>query len=699
MDNKITGKEYSLSDIFSSKFEYYIPAYQRPYSWTEEETEILFDDLFEFFENKNQEDSYFLGSIVLIKQEDNRKSDVIDGQQRLTTLTILLAVIASYLSDDKKKECEVFLREPGNSILHLEKRPRLHIREKDQTFFNKYIQEVKLDELTALDSESLQDEPQKHIKENCRHLIEKMEKSFSKDENKIIKFLDVLINRCYLVAVCTPSQQSAFRVFSVLNSRGMDLMPTDIIKSDIIGQIPDKERQEYTDKWESIEDQTTRSGFNEVFTHIRMIFAKSKAKEGLYEEFKKIVLPKFSPKELIDDIIDPYSDAYCILKNKNYAAEKNAEEVNHYLSWVNKIDNSDWMPVAIKFMAEHKNEPEYVLWFTKKLERLAAYLLITEKNVNERIDRYRQILEEMEINPDHCISDPLSTIELTNTEKKEFKEKLDGDIYGMTPIRRNFVILRLNCFVSDGATGFDFNTKKSTIEHVLPQDVKSGSNWEKWWPDPEIRKHWINKIANLLLLTRQKNSEAQNKDFDYKKKNYYQGKYGTTSYPLTSQVLNVEEWTPGILEKRQKTLIDCFVENWELQYSDADDNGISSDDTSGTDVDIKEFNINDESTYACPNIPVGQLAYKLFERLLEQGKITDDEIEKLKEREYSRQLFDKMNYPILAEKREYLRGNGKTFRYRADPIKYKGEDLFFTIQWYDDDRNNVIAWYKKHNKK
>lgn len=73
----------------------------------------------------------------------------------------------------------------------------------------------------------------------------------------------------------------------------------------------------------------------------------------------------------------------------------------------------------------------------------------------------------MEMNPDHNINDPLLSVELSNEEKKEFANVLDGEIYKLTAIRRNFVILRLNSFVSDGATKFDFEPNILTIEHVL----------------------------------------------------------------------------------------------------------------------------------------------------------------------------------------------------------------------------------------
>ena len=88
MGNAISGKEYPLAKIFGEDFEYHIPSYQRPYAWTQTEAMDLFDDLYDFYQ-KEEQDSYFLGSIVLIKDESKPHADVIDGQQRLTTLSIL----------------------------------------------------------------------------------------------------------------------------------------------------------------------------------------------------------------------------------------------------------------------------------------------------------------------------------------------------------------------------------------------------------------------------------------------------------------------------------------------------------------------------------------------------------------------------------------------------------------------------------
>lgn len=564
MSNRITGKEYALKDIFSQQFDYHIPPYQRPYAWTEEECETLFDDLYDFFLTEKT-DNYFLGSIVLKKEEDKPSADVIDGQQRLTTLTILLSAIASRLTGNTRVTCEKYLREPGDPLIGLKPEPRLHLREKERAFFETYVQNVDLDTLIALDPEKLETEAKRHIRANCEVFLRRIKDKFNNDETKVQPFCTFLLTRCFLVSVSAPSQQSAFRVFSVMNNRGLDLLPIDIIKADVIGEIPADDQQSYTEKWEDLEVQTTRDGFNEVFTHTRMIFAKAKSKKNLLDEFRDYVLVKLKPQELIDDYLTPYAEAYNILKNRKYVAAKNAEAVNGYLLWLNKIDNSDWMPSAIRFFAEHSNDHDYILWFVKKLERLASYLHITAKDVNRRIERYALLLEEMEKHPDSSLDDPITSIELTNSEKEEFVKVLSGDVYRMTGKRRNYVILRLNEFVSDG-TPINYSPALLTIEHVLPQTVDPKSEWATVWSDPSKREMWVHKIANLVPLTRPKNSEAQNFDFDKKKNVYFTGKKGTTAYPLTTQVVHETTWDEQTVIKRQQALLKVFTDEWNLKY-------------------------------------------------------------------------------------------------------------------------------------
>ncbi|MDU2903143.1 MAG: DUF262 domain-containing HNH endonuclease family protein [Veillonella sp.] len=561
MSDKISAKEYSLSKIFSADFEYHIPKYQRPYSWTEDEAAILFDDLYDFYELDN-DDNYFLGSIVLIKSDNKPYSEVIDGQQRLTTLSIFLAVMADAFSTEQYKElCKAYLQEKGNQLEMISAQPRIFLREKDQGFFNKYIQALDLQGLYQLDDETLDSEAKVHIQKNCQVIQERFSEKFT-NEDDLIKFCQFVLNRCFLVVVSSPNQSSAFRVFSVLNSRGLDLLPSDIIKSKTIGSLDDSIQDKYTEIWEEQERLVGRDGFNEVFAHTRTIFLKEKQKKNLLEEFSVNILEKINPKDLIDKYIVPYSNAYNALKNEAYVSSRNAESINNLLYWLNKTKNYDWMPVAIKFLAEHENDSDAILAFLIKLERLASYLFVTSKGLNQRINRYKEVLEEMETEGNHYQN--IESLELKEIEKEEFIKTLDGEIYTLPSYRRNYIIQRLNSFVSDGAV--KFNGKIFTIEHVLPQNPRKDSQWLAVWSEAD-RKIWVNKIANLVALTRQHNSQAQNYDFEEKKQKYFQSSNCVTSYPITTQVNGIKHWNPKIVETRQNELMKVFIDKWRLKLN------------------------------------------------------------------------------------------------------------------------------------
>ena len=560
MGNQITGAEYPLQDIFSSAFIYEIPEYQRPYSWTEEEAGELFDDLYDFFLTQPMDEQYFLGSIVLVKEVGNPHSEVIDGQQRLTTLTILMAALCTRIPSQFLAQFTPYILQTGNIFAGLQAQPRVSIRKRDNDFFRKYIQNLDIDGLSQLDPARMETEAQENILKNAICLMGKINDNLKTDQ-EIIDFASFLVTRCYLVAVSTPSRQAAFRIFAVMNSRGMSLMATDIIKANVIGAIPDNIRTDYTNKWEDMEIEVTRSGFNDLFGHIRMIKAKAKARRSLQEEFEAYVLPtvdKNTAIDFIDNTLSPYSEAYSIITSCSYQATAGSEQVNDILRWLNRIDNSDWLPVAMQYYAFNKDNSGLLNEFFRKLERLAAYMRALSFDVNQRIERYAKILVDLDEDP-HSFG---NSIELSDDEKRSFMSTLDGNIYSMVSKKRNYLILRLDSFVSDGSATYD--SRILTIEHVLPQTVAAGSQWEQWWPDEEQRWQWLHKIGNLLPLAKRTNSQAQNYEFDVKKEKYFMGKAGVAAFALTTQVLSYDIWTPEIVENRQKELLEVYKKNWDL---------------------------------------------------------------------------------------------------------------------------------------
>ena len=560
MSEQISGKDYPLKQIFSSEFEYHIPPYQRPYAWTTEQASELFEDLYDSYQSKPEED-YFLGSIVLIKESNRPCCEVIDGQQRLTTLTILLSALASSLEGERRDKLhKEYICEPGNEFEGLEKKPRLTLRDKDKEFFSDYVQSLEFEEC----SKNPENQSQKNIKDNSQLFIQKIKNCFDNNDD-IVTFTQFLLTKCFLVAVSTPTQESAYRVFSIMNTRGLDLQTTDIIKADIIGQLKTEEdRKEYSKRWENMEDELKRRRFNDLFTYIRMIYAKKKAQKSLLEDFKEHVLKRVGePKQLISDVLEPYADALARVLEAKSKLSSHADRVDDYLSWLNRIDNSDWIPVAILFLSKNENSPDYVEWFFSRLERLAAFMHICAQNINQRIERYSKILEELE--NEHSIDSPSQAVELTDGEKEQMRERLDEDIYGpdgLTHARRKYLILRLDSFISDRSASYD--TKHFTIEHVLPQTISTESEWAKWWPDKKQREQWVHRIANLVPLNRVHNSKAQNYDFATKKETFFGCKEGVSSYSLTTRVLHSNQWMPEDLEARQEELLGVLEDKWRL---------------------------------------------------------------------------------------------------------------------------------------
>lgn len=565
MGTKIKGSEYPLAKIFSSEFDYTIPSFQRPYAWTEEEAGDLFDDLYSFYISEDDEEQYFLGSIVLVKEEDKAPSEVIDGQQRLTTLTILFSALASRMSAEFRSKFEKYLIEPGDVFEKREARPRVTIRKRDNDFFRKYIQGMDFDGLLALDAETQETEARTNIILNSKLLLKRIDERMSTEE-ELIAFGSFLVQRCFLVAVSTPTRQAAFRIFSVMNSRGMSLLATDIIKADIIGAIRESWHDTYNNKWEEMEVEIGREGFNDLFGHIRMIIAKVKAKKALQDEFYNVVFPESNGKDItehdaidfINNTLSPYSEAYHVIRNSDYTSTSGKDLVNDILHWLNRIDNSDWVPVAMLYYVKHKDNAVSMNTFLRRLERLAAYMRATSWDVTHRIERYAKVLSDVESTTDGLGG----AIELSPAERQEFLNKLNSDVYKMVAKKRNYLILRLDSFVSDGAATYD--SKILTIEHVLPQTVNDSSQWAEWWPDPEERSQWVHKIGNLLPLAKRTNSQAQNYEFELKKEKYFRGKSGVAAYALTTQILMYSVWKPDTVEKRQNELIEIYRKNWDL---------------------------------------------------------------------------------------------------------------------------------------
>lgn len=569
---QLEAHEKPLAKIFCGDYDFQVPHYQRPYAWGKEQASELLDDLAGALE-RDPDEPYFLGSIVLIKQSAAVESSIIDGQQRLTTLTILFSVLSS-LAEDKNVSEQLWklIVEPGDILNNRPAKPRLELGPKDAAFFKKYIQTPsKIKDLLVQPGNTLND-AQTAIQTNARVLHSELS---AWSAQRRLALSQLMVQRTYLVVVTTPDLTSAHRIFSVMNTRGLDLSAADVFKSQVVGAIDEASQQAYAYKWEDAEESLGRSDFGELFLHLRMVFGQRRARNELLKEFPEQVLSRYQgPGEMaafIDDEVVPYARAFRDIReaaylppdpssDKQYAAAAN---VNAWLRRLAQLDNNDWRPAALWALRNHPGDPEFLDLFFGQLERLAATMFIRRLYTTPRVDRYAKLLGELGAGAGL----DASSFNLTVREAEETLAELDGELYLSHSRVRKYVLLRLDELLS-ADDGPIFLHKLVTIEHVLPQNPPAGSQWVTQFTEDE-RKLWTNRLANLVLLNRYKNSVAGNLDFEQKKTKYFTGKSGVVTYALTLDVLGLNEWTPTILHERQTRLLGMLSKAWELNTAQA----------------------------------------------------------------------------------------------------------------------------------
>jgi hypothetical protein len=559
---EIRGEQHPIGEIFSERYAFTVPPYQRPYAWTTEHAGELLDDLLGYLNGSEEPveelNPYFLGSIVLIKA-DRPECQIVDGQQRLITLTILLAVLRVLVPREFADSINKRLYEPADPLNAIPARYRLRPKERDADFFQTYIQsDGGIERLRAQLHINLPDS-QRNMRDNALLYLRQIS---TYSEAQRIQLAQFIVQRCLLVAVSTPDLSSAYRIFSVLNDRGLDLTIADILKAEIIGQIPAHAQQEYTARWEQTEESLGTQDFNDLFGHIRTIYRKSQAR-NILDEFRTYVIARIGDAQrLVDEALLPLGAAYYAIRNQGYEHNdaKSAAQVNALLGWLNQIDNTDWIPPAMLYLSRHHDRPERLVRFFGELERLASSLMIRRQYANKRHQRYSRLLVTIEREDD--LFHPGSAIQLTGEEREATISAIGGDVYLMPARPRNYLLKRLDSSLA--GTGAVYDHRTLTVEHVLPRTPNVGSEWMQWFPTLEERARYVHRLGNLVLLSRTKNAQAANYDFATKKRTYFATRGGIAPFALTTQVLGEEKWTPEVVERRQQQFVGRLKELWRL---------------------------------------------------------------------------------------------------------------------------------------
>lgn len=560
MAAQLTAHEHWLYGVFSDTFAFEIPSYQRPYSWEQDHALELFDDVHGVLKTANEGipigelEPYFLGSIVVIKKEGEARAEVIDGQQRLTTLTILLALLRDHAgSENFAGSLQGRIYQKADDVTGWPARYRLRLRERDSDFFLHFIQEEGatnlLDDLSKADTDS-----RRCIRENALALRERVKALTSNARQRLAQFL---LQRCMLVVVAADDAKHAYRIFSILNSRGLDLSSTDILKPEVLARVPKAQEGKYTDTWESLEEELGRERFEELFGHLRMVFARRKQQETLAKEFRDFVFTRAHGAAFVDEVLKPYAELFAQVSGGELATKHNSAGLQ--LRALRRLDNTDWMPPCLAFLRRRGADGSNVPAFLTGLEQLAYALFLRRATPTERILRYAPVLQSIE--DDEDVLGITSPLRLDARERQEACQALEGPVYETKRLRLP-VLLKIEDILNASNGGATI-TSTVTVEHILPQNPSLGSQWLELFPDPTERNMLVHHLGNLALLPFYKNAAAGNQAFASKKEHYF-FKKGATPFALTNELLNTGEWSPAALRARQKRLVSELTSAWGL---------------------------------------------------------------------------------------------------------------------------------------
>ncbi|MEA5617331.1 DUF262 domain-containing HNH endonuclease family protein [Cronbergia sp. UHCC 0137] len=553
MSQKIVAEKKEIKFIYSD-FWFIIPEYQRSYVWGSDNINELLDDLWFAFETKS-ENEYFLGSLVLKKtnEQNFKEYEVLDGQQRLTTFLILMAVLRDITENEKlKKSCHHRIIQEKDIFEGVPERIRIiyKIRDHVEKFINEYIatkdgtKDKKIVDYCENKNVSIS-----HI----ANAILTMQKFFSeKESDEIENFGAYLGLKPVLIYVSTENQEDAFRLFTILNNRGTPLTNSDILKSINIGEISDlRTRDYYAKKWEEIEGDFGND-FDRFLSFIRTILVKEKARLSLLDEFEENIYKKKLLKKGKDTI------DYIIITKENYdkiiTLIDGIDIGNEYKNLVTIMNfgfsSSDWIAPLLAFYYKFRNSN--LLEFLKKLEYKFSSDWILQYTPTQRGDNMSRILKEIE--KSNNSQDVLSNKTIFDVNKTELYKTLNGEIYGKQFAK--YILLKYEYLNMDHIVHLS-SYKTISVEHILPQNPKNSSEWKSVFTDDE-RKNWINKLANLVLISTRKNSTLSNLDFEEKKERYLKGKMDI--FPSGRIFATYQKWNTTILETRQNEMLSKLVQ-------------------------------------------------------------------------------------------------------------------------------------------
>jgi hypothetical protein len=535
----------TVGELFSGSNVFRMPIFQRPYSWEEEKALELFGDIHQAMEkgDSHHAGEYFLGPIIVASKGSLAPLEVVDGQQRLVTLSVIFAILRDLLPQGLlQRELQEGLRRPEQPGRGLPEQARVRLRQSDHDEFEEWVQRP--GGTLALPGEANSDSTDRLL-----NAIKSIKDDIGRVNNAYVEELArFILNNCYLVRIQAQNLDDAYVLFRSLNSRGLPLNELDIIRAELVGANYDPElAQSIANCWDEIQSEI---GHDEFLTYVRTVISlvRPEATESDLREIIRDVLRV--PQDAVDfrRYLTAFLQSYVGLNSGTLQCGGNSAEINRILACLKKLPFDNWRTPALVWLAQSPNS-RLTCEFFRALEALALGLFILGKTKLQIARRFKDITVEV------LTGDATTTrgaLFLTAAETVKLREILDAPISARKKYLRH-LLLRLNTLILHPDLPPHF-PDDATIEHVLPQKPNGKSRWVEMYPNAGGRKALCELLGNYALLTGKMNTSARNNDFADKKQIIF-ALANVSMFPLTGTLAAYETWTERDIRQRHAEMM------------------------------------------------------------------------------------------------------------------------------------------------
>ena len=544
-----------------------IPHYQRPYSWTSEQVDDLWDDLIE-----NAATGHFLGSLVLASENENRPQ-VIDGQQRLTTLMILLSILRDACMERGmvKEAQKIQTRMIADQFAEGDAQYKFKTGSVNWPVFRDFVLREP-DDPKRRTSADLSGLPA-HLRERnapllsnltrlSSHLSAQLDEQDANDQRAwLTKFINDLMERVELVVIEVKELADAFLLFETLNDRGLQLSAADLLKSHLLGQFAraytsEEDVEEAATRWDAmLEDLGASVDVSRFLRHYLLGYMPSVKKDEVFDHFKALI-SKRDPEWVLDEL-RTVARLYGEFENPGKVTH---EATRNVLSDLQTL-RATTCYVALLPARRYLSEADFID-FARLSETLTyRYSTVVGLGTNEIERKYRDAAQLLIASEGAEAAKAAQILIDAMPDSKTFRVAFDKMRMGTQYILR-YTLRRIEAHLYQGAEKELKPNNLVHIEHIMPKALTDSWRDELGIEGVERHLEFLNRYGNLTLFYYGYNIPASNKSFKEK-----QDYYADSDVILTQELTNPDRWNIDSIQQRQERLAALADEVWAIPDS------------------------------------------------------------------------------------------------------------------------------------